>query len=107
MVLIRDQNKAVCLSAIKSPRVKENEVVAYSANRSLPYEVVRYIATRRDWTKLYAIKLNLVQNPKTPMSQAMGFLGHLHQHDVRKVARSKNIPSALATAAKRRAEQRR
>lgn len=107
MVLIRDSNKSVCLSAIKSPRVKENEVVAYSANRSLPYEVVRYIATRRDWTKLYAIKLNLVLNPKTPMSQAMGFLGHLHHHDVRKVSRSKNIPSALATAAKRRAEQRR
>lgn len=107
MVLIRDSNKAVCLSAIKSPRVKENEVVAHTANRSLPYEVVRYIATRRDWTKLYAIKLNLVLNPKTPMSQAMGFLGHLHQHDVRKVSRSKNIPSALATAAKRRGEQRR
>jgi hypothetical protein len=106
-VLIRDSNKAVCMSAIKSPKIKENEVVAYSANRSLPYDVIRYIALRRDWTKLYAIKLNLVLNPKTPMSTAMGFLGHLHQHDVRKVARSKNIPSALATAAKRRGEQRR
>ena len=106
-VLIRDSNKSVCMSAIKSPRVKENEVVAYSQNRSLPHEVVRYIAGRREWTKLYAVKLNLVLNPKTPLSQAMGLLGHLHAHDVRKVARSKNIASALATAAKRRAEKRR
>jgi hypothetical protein len=106
-VLIRDANKSVCMSAIKSPRVKENEIVAFSHNRSLPHEVVRYIAMRREWTKLYAVKLNLVLNPKTPLSQAMGFLGHLHAHDVRKVSRSKNIPAALATAAKRRANQRR
>jgi hypothetical protein len=106
-VLIRDSNKTVCLSAIKSPKVKENEVVAYCANRSLAHEVVRYIANRRDWTKLYAVKLNLVLNPKTPMSSAMGLLNHLHAHDVRKVAHSRNIPSALATAAKRRMDQRR
>ncbi|MCH9680383.1 MAG: hypothetical protein K0V04_03030 [Deltaproteobacteria bacterium] len=106
-VLIRDSNKVVCLSAIKSPRVKENEVVAYSANRSLSHDVVRHIAQRRDWTKLYAVKLNLVLNPKTPMASAMTLLGHLHAHDVRKVAHSKNIPSALATAAKRRMQQRR
>lgn len=106
-VLIRDSNKAVCLSAIKSPKVKENEVVAYCANRSLAHDVIRYIVGRREWTKLYSVKLNLVLNPKTPMSAAMGLLGHLHAHDVRKVAHSRNIPSALATAAKRRMEQRR
>lgn len=106
-VLIRDANKAVCMSAIKSPRVKENEVVNYCANRSLSHDVVRYIATRRDWTKLYAVKLNLVLNPKTPMASAMTFLAHLHAHDVRKVAHSRNIPSALAVAAKRRMAKRR
>ncbi len=106
-LLIRDSNKAVCLSAIKSPRVKENEVVAYSANRSLAHDVIRYIAGRREWTKLYGVKLNLVLNPKTPMAAAMSLLGHLHAHDVRKVAHSRNIPSALAVAARRRMDQRR
>ena len=101
-VLIRDSNKAVCMSAIKSPRVRENEVVAYSANRVLSHDVVRYIARRRDWVKLYQVKYNLIVNPKTPLAAAMGFLGHLHRHDLRKVARSRNIPSALAQAAKRK-----
>lgn len=106
-ILIRDSNKAVSLSAIKSPRVKENEAVAYAANRTLNPEVIRYIARRREWTKLYQVKLSLVLNPKTPMSAAMGFLGHLQAHDIRKVARSRNIPSALAQAAKRKGDQRR
>jgi hypothetical protein len=106
-VLIRDANKSVALSAIKSPRVKESEVVAYSATRTLHHEVIRHIARRRDWSKLYAVKLNLVLNPKCPMATAMTFLGHLHAHDVRKVAHSRSIPSALAQAAKRKMNQRR
>lgn len=105
-VLIRDSNKAVCMSAIKSPKVNENEVVAYSANRTLARDVISYIAKRREWTKLYTVQLNLVLNPKTPMALAMGFMTRLHAHDIKKVAFSKNIPSALATAARRRMEQR-
>lgn len=106
-VLIRDSNKQVAMSAIKSTRVKENEVVSYANNRALSHEVVRYIANRKEWLKLYQVKLNLVLNPKTPLSSAMGFLNHLHPHDVRKVSRSRNIPAALAKAAKRKESQRR
>jgi len=106
-VLIRDSNKQVALSAIKSTRVKENEVIAFANNRALPHEVVRYIATKKEWLKLYQVKFNLVLNPKTPLSSAMTFLNHLHPHDVRKVSRSRNIPAALAKAAKRKQAQRR
>ncbi len=106
-VLIRDSNKQVALSAIKSPRVKENEAIAYAANRALSHEVIRHIAARKEWMKLYQLKYNLVVNPKTPLSSAMTLLNHLHAHDVRKVARSRNIPAALAKAAKRKEQQRR
>ena len=52
--------------------------------------------------KLYQVKLNLVMNPKTPMARSMAFLGHLSQADLKKVARSKGVPSALTKAAKRK-----
>lgn len=106
-VLVRDSNKQVAMSAIKSPRVKENEAIAYAANRALSHEVIRHIAARKEWMKLYQLKYNLVLNPKTPLSSAMTLLNHLHAHDIRKVARSRNIPAALAKAAKRKEEQRR
>ena len=105
-LLIRDSNKSVAMSAIKSPKVNDNEVVAYAANRTLARDVIAYIAKRREWTKLYSVQLNLVLNPKTPMAMAMSFLTRLYPHDVKKVAFSKNIPSALATAARRRLDQR-
>jgi hypothetical protein len=106
-ILIRDSNKLVSMATIKSPKIRDDEAVAYAANRALTYEVVNYIGSRRDWVKLYAVKFNLVMNPKTPMSRSMSLLGHLNQGDVQKVARSKNIPSALATAAKRKLQNRR
>jgi hypothetical protein len=106
-ILIRDSNKLVAMATIKSPKIRDDEAVAYSANRALTYEVINYISNRREWVKLYSVKFNLVMNPKTPMSRSMALLGHLNQNDVQKVARSKNIPSALATAAKRRLQNRR
>ncbi len=106
-VLVRDSNKVVALSAIKSPKIKESEVVGLSANRALSHDVIRYIANRRDWIKLYTVKFNLVMNPKTPMAKSMSILPFLNGHDVKKVARSKNIPAALAKAAKRKTSERR
>lgn len=106
-ILVRDSIKAVAMASIKSPKIREDEAVAYSANRSLSLEVITYISNRRDWVKLYSVKLNLVMNPKTPMARSLSLLAHLNQSDIQKVARSKNIPSALATAAKRKLQARR
>jgi hypothetical protein len=101
-LLVRDSNKTVAIAAIRSPKIRDDEAIAYSANRSLPLEVITYISNRRDWIKLYSVKLNLVMNPKTPMARSMSLLAFLNRGDVTKVSRSKNIPSALATAAKRK-----
>lgn len=103
-VLVRDNNKTVAMAAIKCPRVRDNEVVAFSADRSLTNDVIRYIASRREWIKLYAVKVNLVMNPKTPVPRAMALLSHLSRKDLAKVARSKNVSSTLQKAAKRKTQ---
>ncbi|HEY3358162.1 MAG TPA: hypothetical protein VGQ83_33250 [Polyangia bacterium] len=100
-VLIRDSNKQVALAAIRSPAVSDNEVARYSANRALAEDVVRYIASRREYLKNYQVKVNLVSNPKCPLATAMRLLQFLRENDLRGVARSKSIPAALATTAKK------
>jgi hypothetical protein len=99
-VLVRDSNKLVVLAVLKSPGVGDSEVIRYSKARSLPDEAVRYIAGKRDWTKLYQVKLNLVNNPRTPMQDALRFLNHLRPNDVRLLENSRDVPRALVTAAK-------
>ena len=106
-LLVRDSNKAVAMATIRSPKIRDNEAVNFSGNRALSADVITYIANRREWVKLYTVKLNLVMNPKTPLARSMTLLAYLNRGDVAKIARSKGIPSALATAAKRKTQSRR
>src|SRR4029453_11926830 len=104
--LMRDPNRMVAMAAIRSPRITDSEIVKASGNRSISEDVLRYIASQRDLTKSYQVKLNLVQNPKCPLALTMKFLPLLNLEDLKLVARSKNVPSALSTGARRLMQQR-
>jgi hypothetical protein len=99
-ILIRDSNRQVALTAVNSDNVSEQEAAQYAANRSLPEDVIREIAKRKEFQRNYLVKVNLVNNPKCPLSHSMHFLPHLRPNDLRAVATSKNISSVLAAAAR-------
>jgi len=103
-ILVRDANKMVAVAVVKSPKIQESEVEAISKSRHVCEEVLRQIASNKDWTKSYSIKHNLCLNSKTPIPIAMKFLPHLREMDLRKMARNKNISSVVATQARRVAE---
>jgi hypothetical protein len=99
--LIRDSNKMVALSVIRSPLITDTEVVRAAGNRQIGEDVIRYIANQRDFTKMYQVKLNLCQNPKCPLGFSLRFIPMLHPEDLKALSKSKNVPSALAIAAKK------
>jgi hypothetical protein len=99
--LIRDPNRIVALASIRSPRITDSEVIAAAGNRAVCEDVVRYIANQRDYVKSYQVRMSLVQNPKCPMALSLRFLNTLQAEDVKLIARSKNVPAALSTAARR------
>lgn len=105
-LLIRDTNKVVATAVIKSPRITDGEVEAISRSRAVSDEIIRYIANNKDWTKNYQVKLNLVNNAKTPLSEALKFLNHLRDKDLRDLSRSRNVPNQVATAARRLMQKR-
>lgn len=105
-VLIRDPKKIVAIAAVKSPGMTDVEISKYAGLSTLAEEVIGYIATRRDWTKLYKVKLSLVNNPKCPLGMAMRLLPLLREKDVDSLARSKGIPTALAAQARKLVMQR-
>jgi hypothetical protein len=105
-VLIRDTNKQVSMACIRSPAVSDGEVLTYAGNRSLDDEIIRYISSQRQWVRLYGVKVALCYNPKCPMGTTMRLLPHLNVRDLKGIARSKGIPSAVATAAKNMLAQR-
>jgi len=105
-VLIRDPVKLVAVAAIKSPGVSEIEAARFAGATSLHEEVIRVIASRRDWTRLYGIKLSLSMNPKTPIPDVTRMLPHLRPKDLERVAKSKGVPSAVVAQARKLIAQR-
>jgi len=100
-ILVRDSNKLVCSAVMKSPRITDSEVEALSKSHSVSEEVIRLIAHGKEWTKSYPIKVNLVNNSKTPLGEALRFMNHLHDKDLASVAKSKNVTQPIQTAARK------
>ncbi|MFC1833337.1 hypothetical protein ACFL2Q_01215, partial [Thermodesulfobacteriota bacterium] len=105
-LLIRDTNKMVSVAVVKSPKIQEAEIEAISKNRSIAEDVLRQIAATKEWMKSYSVKNNLCNNSKTPLPIAMKLVPTLRDQDLRKLGKSKNVPSAVATHARRIAEAR-
>jgi hypothetical protein len=100
-LLVRDRNKIVATAAIRSPKITDNEVVAFAKARSVCDEVLRAIAANRDWTRNYQVKLGLSTNPKCPQATAIKFLNYLQERDLRVIMKSRDVPTAVATHARR------
>ncbi len=106
LLLVRDSNRLVAAAAIKSPSIQENEVVRISSSRAVSDDVLRIIAMDREWTRSHQIKLNLVQNPRTPFAFAAKLITHLREHELKALAKSKNVTGAVSTAAKQQLSRR-
>ena len=100
-VLIRDSNRLVAMSVVRSPAITDGEIVAAAANRAVCDDVIRFISNSREYTKDYAVKQALVNNPKCPLASSLRLLSFLRPDDLKSISRSRNIPGALATAAKK------
>ena len=97
--LIKEQNRLIIYSVINSPKITDDEIVAYAGNKNLSKEVPFLISTEREFTKKYIVKVALVNNPKTPVSTSTKFLRYLNGKDLTKVAKNKNVPKILSKKA--------
>jgi hypothetical protein len=59
------------------------------------------IASNRDWTKNYQIKLAIVTNPKTPLPTAISFINHVQDKDLRMLMKSRDVSSNISAQARR------
>lgn len=106
-VLMRDPSAMVQRFLIENPRLTEEEVIAMAKSRTVDAEILGRIAKRQDWLRNYQVRLSLVTNPKTPQAVAMRFVSGLLERDIRMLAKSRNVPSAVTTAARRIVQGRR
>lgn len=100
-ILMRDTNRIVALAAITSPAITEPEVIAAAQSRNVHADIIGHICRdkKSNWTRIYAVKLALVSNPKTPLPDAMKMTPLLNKRDLRLLSKSKNIPAGVRVLA--------
>lgn len=98
MMLVRESNRLVATAAASSPLLRESDAVLIAANRNVIDDVLRIISRNREFTRSYQVKLNLVSNPRTPFTFSSRMVPLLRTSDLRKLAKSRNVPGAIQKA---------
>ena len=100
-LLVRDRNKIVAIAAVSSPKITDQELLTIAQSRAVGDEVIRVICRSKEATRGYPMKLALATNPKTPQATAMKFVNYLQDKDLQKLMKSKDVPTVIATHARR------
>jgi hypothetical protein len=100
-LLINDSNKLVSAAVLKNPRITEGEVSTIARNKSTSEELIRLIMLNREWTKNYGIKLALVMHPRTPLGNALRFMGVLTEKDLKSLVKSREVSPVIVNNARR------
>ncbi|MFA5026361.1 MAG: hypothetical protein WC713_00640, partial [Candidatus Methylomirabilota bacterium] len=108
MILIKDSNEMVALEVVTSPRITDGEILAIASMRDVADKILRYIANNRKFRQNKQIILALLNNPRTPVGISLGLgLSSLTERELSDLAKSRNIPGAVARAAKQILDRRR
>jgi hypothetical protein len=98
-ILLKDPHLIVQKGVLANPKIADEEILKISGDRAVAVDLLRIIALNREWMKSYAVKISLTKNPKTPLAIALQCLGSLRETDIKFIAASKNLPSALVKQA--------
>ncbi len=105
-ILIRETDRRIPLYVLKNPRITDEEVLEISKNSSLASALFREITNNSAWIKSYAVKLAIVSNPKAPTDVTLPLVKYMQDRDLRRLAKSKNIPFTIVTHCRKILEER-
>lgn len=100
-ILVRDRNRLVAGGAMRNPRMSESEAEIIASMRNVDDEVIRILASRREWMAKYTIVNILCHNPKTPLGVVLPLINRLTLRDLKGLKDDKNVPEAVRQAARK------
>jgi hypothetical protein len=105
-ILIRDSNREIAKTVLKSPKLSDNEIESFAAMRNISDDILRDIGTSREWTKRYNVVQNLVRNPRTPLLIAQRLISRLQAKDLMLLSRDRGVSESVRVGAQRAMRQR-
>ena len=100
-ILIRDPNRLVSSAVVNNPRISEKEVEMIASMRSISEEILRQIASNRQWARSYTIMHSLAKNPRTPIANSISIMSRLQLRDLAALSKNRNVSDAVRRQALR------
>jgi hypothetical protein len=98
-ILIRDGCKLVSSAVLECPKLTDQEVETFAGMKNVQESVLRVIAAKRKFMKLYSVVRTLVSNPRCPLDVGLPLMKGLLVQDLRNLSMNKNIPDTLRKVA--------
>lgn len=105
-ILIRDPNRIVAQAVVANPRITEQEVEKIAAMRTVTEDILRSLASNRQWSRNYAIMHTLARNPRTPIANVLNILSRLQLRDLAALSKNRNVSDAVRRQALRLSQAR-
>lgn len=101
-LLLKDVSKGVQMFLLQNPRITLDEIRYIAGYRQANPEVLVHIAAHRDWGQNQGVLGALVRNPKTPTMTAVKLLDKIALTELRRLAKSAEVPRAVQAAARKK-----
>lgn len=98
-ILIRDGCKVVSSAVLECPKLTDQEVETFAAMKNVQENVLRGIAAKRKFMKLYPVVRALTSNPRCPLDLSLGLIKNLLVQDLRNLSANKNVSDTLRKVA--------
>ncbi len=101
VILLRDSNRVVATSVLKSPRVGDKDAEVYANMRSLSEELIVMISNKRDWMRNYQVMLGVVRHPKSPPRITVNLMPLVKDRELNLLLKDRNLPETTRQALRR------
>ncbi len=94
-ILIKDPRKQIVMAVLGNARITDKEVASIAGDPASSLDAISFIASNKALSKSYAVKLALVNNPKTPMKTALMLLETIRMNDLKNIAKSRSVSNVI------------
>ena len=100
-LLTTETEPSVFSCLLRNPRFAEGDLIPVINYEMTPVQILETIASDRQWTNRYPIRLALVRNERTPLRFTLSFLSKLQKRDLEQLVRAPETPNLIRLAADR------
>ncbi|MBI4917391.1 MAG: hypothetical protein HY825_16250 [Acidobacteria bacterium] len=102
LILVKDPNKTIQTFLLQNKHITIEEVRYLAGSRQASPDALQTIAANRDWVQNPGVVAALVRNPKTPQSAAVRLLDRVGETELRRLAKSGDVPRGVQMAARKK-----